>query len=291
MVITTDKLGKSFGSVRALSGLSLEIAGGEIFGFLGPNGAGKTTTIRLLLGFLRPSAGSATILGWDSWRDSARAHEETGYLPGDVRLYDFRTGAEFLMLMARLRGRWEIDYGRRLAERLGLDLSRRIKTYSRGTRQKLGLVQALMHAPRLLVLDEPTAGLDPLVQEEVYDILREQRAAGTTVFFSSHVLSEVEKVCDRVGIIRSGQLVEVKAVEDLRACAPRRMRVTLAEPPVDAIELPGAALISSDGATLTFDIRGNINPLVRRLAELQLADLTIEPARLEDVFFDFYEEP
>jgi ABC-2 type transport system ATP-binding protein len=291
MVITTKNLGKSFGSVRALSGLSLEIAEGEIFGFLGPNGAGKTTTIRLLLGFLRPSAGSATILGWDSWREPARAHEEIGYLPGDVRLYDFMTGAAFLTLMARLRGRWEIDSGRRLAERLGLDLSRRIKTYSRGTRQKLGLVQALMHTPRLLVLDEPTASLDPLVQEEVYDILREQRAAGTTVFFSSHVLSEVEKVCDRVGIIRSAQLAAVKTVEDLRACAPRRIRVMLAERPVRPIELPGAAQVSADGATLTFDIRGDINPLVRRLAELQLADLTIEPARLEDIFFDFYEEP
>jgi ABC-2 type transport system ATP-binding protein len=291
MVITTDNLGKSFGRVLAVSNLSLAIAEGEIFGFLGPNGAGKTTTMRLLLGFLRPSTGTATVLGWDAWRQAARAHEQVGYLPGDARLYDFMTGTEFLTLMARLRGRGEIGPGRRLAERLGLDLSRRIKTYSRGTRQKLGLVQALMHAPRLLILDEPTASLDPLIQEDVYEILREQRAAGATVFFSSHVLSEVEKVCDRVGIIRRGQLVALETVEGLRARATRRVRVTLAEPPAGPLELPGTAQVSEEGATLTFAVRGDINPVVRRLAELHLEDVTIEPARLEEVFFDYYDEP
>jgi ABC-2 type transport system ATP-binding protein len=291
MVITTDNLGKSFGRVRAVSNLSLAIAEGEIFGFLGPNGAGKTTTMRLLLGLLRPSTGTATVLGWDAWRHAARAHEQVGYLPGDARLYDFMTGTEFLTLMARLRGRGEIGPGRRLAERLGLDLSRRIKTYSRGTRQKLGLVQALMHAPRLIILDEPTASLDPLVQEDVYEILREQRAAGATVFFSSHVISEVEKICDRVGIIRRGQLVAVETVEGLRARATRRVRVTLAEPPAGTLQLPGAVQVSEEGATLTFAVRGDINPVVRRLAELHLADVTIEPARLEEVFFDYYDEP
>src|SRR5262245_58356107 len=153
MVITTNNLSKFFGRVPAVSDLSLQIAEGEIFGFLGPNGAGKTTTIRLLLGFLRPSAGTATVLGWDAWREGARAHEQVGYLPGDARLYGFMTGAEFLALLARLRGREDVEAGRRLAERLGLDLSRRIKTYSRGMRQKLGLLQAMVHAPRLLVLD------------------------------------------------------------------------------------------------------------------------------------------
>jgi ABC-2 type transport system ATP-binding protein len=291
MVITTDNLGKSFGQVLAVSNLSLEIAEGEIFGFLGPNGAGKTTTMRLLLGLLRPSAGTATVLGRDAWRQAAPAHEQVGYLPGDARLYDFMTGTEFLTLIARLRGRREIGPGRRLAERLGLDLSRRVKTYSRGTRQKLGLVQALMHAPRLLILDEPTASLDPLVQEDVYEILREQRAAGATVFFSSHVISEVEKVCDRVGIIRRGQLVAVETVEGFRARATRRVRVTLAEPAAGPITLPGAAPVSEEGATLTFAVRGDINPVVRRLAELPLADVTIEPARLEEVFFDYYDEP
>jgi ABC-2 type transport system ATP-binding protein len=291
MVITTDNLSKSFRRVLAVSSLSLEIAEGEIFGFLGPNGAGKTTTMRLLMGFLRPSAGTATVLGWDAWREMARAHEQVGYLPGDARLYDFMTGAEFLALMARLRGRRETGAGSALAERLGLDLSRRIKTYSRGTRQKLALLQALMHAPRLLILDEPTASLDPLVQEDVYQILREQRAAGTTVFFSSHVLSEVEKVCDRVGIIRRGELVVVETVEDLRARATRRLRVTLAEPPAGPLELPGAAPISAEGATLTFAVRGDINPVIQRLAGLHLADLTIEPARLEELFFDYYDEP
>jgi ABC-2 type transport system ATP-binding protein len=291
MVISTDNLGKSFGRVVAVADLSLEIAEGEIFGFLGPNGAGKTTTMRLLLGLLRPSAGTATVLGWDAWRQAARAHEQLGYLPGDARLYDFMTGTEFLALMARLRGRREIGPGRRLAERLGLDLSRRIKTYSRGTRQKLGLVQALMHAPRLLILDEPTASLDPLIQEDVYEILREQRAAGATVFFSSHVLSEVEKVCDRVGIIRRGQLVAVETVEGLRARATRRVRVTLAEPPAAPLTLPGTTLVGQEGATLTFAVRGDINPVVRRLAQLHLRDVTIEPARLEEVFFDYYDEP
>jgi ABC-2 type transport system ATP-binding protein len=291
MVITTDNLGKSFGRVLAVSNLSLNIAEGEIFGFLGPNGAGKTTTIRLLLGFLRPSTGTAAVLGWDAWREAARAHEQVGYLPGDPRLYDFMTGMEFLTLMARLRGRGEIGPGRRLAERLGLDLSCRIKTYSRGTRQKLGLVQVLMHAPRLLILDEPTASLDPLVQEDIYEILREQRATGATVFFSSHVLSEVEKVCDRVGIIRRGQLVAVETVEVLRARASRRVRVTLAQPPACPLELPGATLVSAEGTNLTFTVRGDINRVVRRLAELDLADVTVEPARLEEVFLDYYDEP
>lgn len=290
MVITTNNLGKSFGRVAAVSGLSLEVGEGEVFGFLGPNGAGKTTTIRLLLGFLRPSAGTATVLGRDAWREAARAHEQIGYLPGDARLYDFMTGAEFLTLMARLRGLREIGPGRRLAERLGLDLSRRIKTYSRGTRQKLGLVQALMHAPRLVVLDEPTASLDPLIQEEVYEILREQRAAGATVFFSSHVLSEVEKLCDRVGIIRRGQLAAVETVEGLRSRARRVVRVTLAEAPAAPLELPGATRTGEEGATLTFAVRGDINAVVRTLAALPLADVTIEPARLEDIFFDYYDE-
>jgi ABC-2 type transport system ATP-binding protein len=293
MVITTENLGKCFGRTLAVSGVSLGVVEGEVFGFLGPNGAGKTTTIRLLLGFLRPSTGTATVLGCDAWRETARVHEQVGYLPGDARLYDFMTGTEFLTLMARLRGQRDLSAGRELAERLELDLCRRIKTYSRGTRQKLGLVQALMPSPRLLVLDEPTASLDPLVQEEVYAILREQRAAGATVFFSSHVLSEVEKLCDRVGIIRRGQVVAVETVAALRARATRRVRVTLAEPAPGALlsppELPGAALVSRDGATLTFTVRGDINAVVRRLAELRLSDVTIEPARLEELFFGYYE--
>jgi ABC-2 type transport system ATP-binding protein len=291
MVITTKSLSKCFGAVPAVSGLSLQIAEGEIFGFLGPNGAGKTTTIRLLLGFLRPSGGTATVLGRDAWREAAQAHEQIGYLPGDVRLYDFMTGADFLALMARLRGLRGIAAGRQLAERLGLDLAPRIKTYSRGTRQKLGLVQALMHVPRLILLDEPTASLDPLVQEDVYEILREQRAAGASVFFSSHVLSEVEKVCDRVAIIRGGQLAALETVEGLRERAARRVRVTLAAPPPGRFELAGATPLSADGATFTFAVRGDVNPVIRQLAGLQLADVAIEPPRLEDLFLDYYHAP
>jgi ABC-2 type transport system ATP-binding protein len=288
MVIVTRNLFKSFRSTRAVSDLCLEIAEAEIFGFLGPNGAGKTTTIRLLLGFLRPTCGTATVLGQDSWRDSARVHEEVGYLPGDARPYDFLTGREFLTLLARLRGRPDIRRGEALAERLGLDLSRRIKTYSRGTRQKLGIVQALQHEPRLIVLDEPTASLDPLVQEDVFDLLREERAAGRTVFFSSHVLSEVEKICDRVGIIRAGKLAAMETVEGLRARAARYVRVNFEGTPPAGFVLPGATDVEVDASSLRFTYRGEAEALLRRLAELAPLDVTIEPARLEEVFFDYY---
>ena len=290
-IIETFNLTKSYGRVNALSDLSLQIHEGEIFGFLGPNGAGKTTTIRLLLGFLKPTQGRATILGLDTWRDAVRVHEQVGYVPGDVRLYEYMTGQQFLDMLNGLR---RVGNGLRavpiLAERLQLDLSRRIKTYSKGMKQKLGLIQALMHEPRLLILDEPTAALDPLMQEELYAILRERQRQGATVFFSSHILSEVEKICNRVGIVRAGRLVNVGSVDDVKHLQMRRVEVTFSEGaiPMDQLKRLGLSVHKSDDHTCTFTVRGDIDPVVKLLAQYRVESLTVEPLSLEDVFFEFY---
>src|SRR3989449_6401206 len=246
-VIVTDGLGKRYGrTVVALEGLTIEVRAGEIFGFLGPNGAGKSTTIRLLLGFLHPTAGQATVLGLDTERESVQIRSRVGYLPGGIALYDSLSGADLLDYLAAL-------YGRPAPSRADLldrfefserDLRRPVRDYSRGMRQKIGIVQALQHDPELAILDEPTEGLDPLMQRAFYAILDELRARGRTIFLSSHVLSEVERVCDRVAIIRRGQLVALEEVESLLARRKRNVEMRLAGP-VPALEgVPGVSAVA-----------------------------------------------
>ncbi len=292
LVAEISGLGKSYGRHLALADLDLEIRRGEILGFLGPNGAGKTTTIRILLGLLRPSAGTARVFGLDSWADSVAVRRRLGYLAGDARFYEAMTGRALLRMLARLRGAG--SRGDELAERLGLDLDRRIKSYSKGMRQKLGLIQALMHQPELAILDEPTSALDPLVQNEVYRLLGEIRDAGRSVFLSSHVLPEVQKVCDRVAIVRSGRLVTVTTVTELRGVDLRRLTVRVSEPAAARTALEAAGItgiaFSREGDELRATVR-DVDLVVKVLARFEVQSLSLEPLTLEDSFFELYREP
>ncbi len=289
-VIRTDGLTKRYGSVSALTDLTLAVRPGEIFGFLGPNGAGKSTMIRTLLGYLHPTGGGGTVLGLDIERDSVEIRRRTGYLPGGIALYGSLTGADALRYLADLQGQPAVRR-EELCERLKLgtrDLRRRVRDYSRGMRQKLGVIQALQHDPELAILDEPTEGLDPLVQHAFYSILDDLQAAGRTVFFSSHVLPEVERVCDRVAIIRAGELMTLQTVEEL--LSRRKRRITLrwrgAAPDLSFIE--GLEDLEIRGNRATATLLGEVGPFVRTVASPSLEDLTIEPASLEEAFLEFY---
>jgi len=289
--IQTFGLTKSYGPVLALDGLQLTVAQGDIFGFLGPNGAGKTTTIRLLLDFIRPSSGRAEVLGHDTQRESLAVRRRVGYLAGDVSLYESMTGEELLNLLDHLRGGGCLQYGRQLADRLDLNLGRRIGDYSSGMRQKLALVAALMPQPELLVLDEPTKGLDPLVQLELYTILREERERGCTVFLSSHNLPEVERVCNRVGIVRKGKLVAVEEVEAIKHKKVRLLELTFSRPVArEALVMDGVEIRSLDGNHAELAVLGHVPDILRRLAELPIEDFEFPEATLEDTFMKFYDE-
>ncbi len=292
--------------VRAVDGVDLEVARGEVFGFLGPNGAGKTTTIRLLLGLLRPEAGRARVLGLDAWHESVAVRRRVGFLPGDVRLWEARAGREIVVEMARLRaaggGRPACESragAARIAEHLGLDLERRVKTYSKGNRQKLGITLALMHDPDLLILDEPSSALDPLVQEAFYELLREFRGRGRAIFFSSHVLSEVEKVCDRVAMIRHGRILDVRAVDELDRLESRRVVLRFGDPEAGVRALVAAGFeprVSPDRACsgsneVSLGIRGEAGPMLAALRDCPPLDVRMDPLTLEEVFFDHYREP
>ena len=289
-IISTRALTKHYGRVAALEDLTLEVQPGEIFGFLGPNGAGKSTTIRTLLGFLHPTAGSASVLGLDIVEESVEIRRRTGYLPGGVALYDSMTGEQVLEYLARLQGR-EAHRRDELVDRLRMpaaDLRRKVRDYSRGMRQKIGVIQALQHDPELAILDEPTEGLDPLMQQAFYGILADLRAEGRTIFFSSHVLSEVERVCDRVGIIRHGRLMAVHGVRELLARRRRRVSIQWRGAAPDPGTLPGLDDVTVDGDRLFGTLHGDVSEFVRAIASPSLEDLTIEPASLEEAFLEYY---
>ena len=292
--IETFGLSKTYGKkVRALVGLDLRVEAGEVFGYLGPNGAGKSTTIRLLLGLLRPTEGRAALFGLDTSRDRVASRRRVGYLPGDLRLADRLTGKEQLESLARLRGSVDSGFRDELCERLGAVLDRPIRQLSKGNRQKIGLVQSFMDRPDLVVLDEPTAGLDPLLQAEVRALLRETAAAGGTVFLSSHSLDEVQHTADRVGIIRSGRLVDVDSVESLRERSLRHVTVTLAEPvdPGYLAQLDGVRVVRVEGSTLRLSAPETaMDALVKALASHTVLDLVSEPADLEEIFLELYRE-
>jgi ABC-2 type transport system ATP-binding protein len=290
--ILTEGLTKDYDGHRALDGLTLQVERGEVFGFLGPNGAGKTTTIRLLLDLIRPTAGRASILGRDC---QARTHEVrslVGYLPGDLRLYPGLRGGETVELFAALRTRpVERDYVAHLAARLELDLDRHVGTYSKGTRQKLGVLLALLDRPAVLLLDEPTSGLDPIMQRMVWQILREEAARGTTVFFSSHVMSEVEHTCERVAILRAGRLVAVEPVAALIGRSLRRLEITFVEPPPpDAFRIPEVRELRREHATVWLEVTGHLDQVIRTLARYHVVDLRTEQPSLEEILLTFYRE-
>ena len=266
---------------------------GEVFGFLGPNGAGKTTTIRVLLDLIRPTSGRALVLGRDSRRETLAIQKRSGYLPGELYLYPNLTGRETLRYLGNLRGGVDWSYVAALAERLDCDLERKVADLSSGNKRKIGLIQAFMHRPELLILDEPTSGLDPLVQREFYRLLDEARDGGQTVFLSSHVLPEVQRVCDRVAFIREGELVAVENVAELMGKAVRELEVVFARPVPSSVfaAIPGVTGIVSDGddaAMLRLTVTGSLDPVLKKLAEHPVLDLVSQVPDLEDVFMTFY---
>jgi ABC-2 type transport system ATP-binding protein len=289
--IHTDLLTRTYGARRGIEHVSLSVPEGSLYGFLGPNGAGKTTTIRVLLGFLRATSGSASVLGMDCWRDSARIKAEVGAIPGDLRLWPWLRGHSALSLFGRIRKREIRAEGRRLAEELELDLSVKVRQMSRGMRQKLGLILAMAHTPRLLILDEPTTALDPLMQDRLRAILKRMAAAGHTVFFSSHTLSEVEDLCERVAIVRAGRIVADDTLEALRRRAGHEVSVTWL-PDAEPNEPPGVLRLQERSArTWRGSVEGGAGPIVAWLGSraAQIEDVAITRPDLETLFKRYYE--
>ena len=289
-IIEIEKLTKSYGRHRGIIDIDLVVNEGEAFGFLGPNGAGKTTTIRTLLDHIRPTSGRARIFGIETTADPVAIHRRIGYLPGEFTLYDKLTGGQTLEYFANLRGGVDRAYQGDLIARLDVDPSRKFREYSKGNKQKIGLIVALQHRPDLLVLDEPTSGLDPLVQQTFYEVIREAKAEGRTVFLSSHILSEVEKTCDRVAIIRDGRLARVDRVEALRDLAHHRVELRFAgDVPVGAFAaLPGVSDVSTDDHVLRLRVSGAITPVVREAARYELLDFVSREPSLEETFLAEY---
>ena len=301
--LSIQGLTKSYGRVQALRGVDLEVGQGEIFGFLGPNGAGKTTTIRCLLDLIRPDSGTLRVLGMDPRADSIAVRRRVAYLPGELNLEANLSAEQALRYLADLRGD-DIDWNhvRELARRLSLDLKTQIKNMSKGNKQKVGVVQAFMAPADLLLLDEPTSGLDPLMQQEVYRLVREAQAAGATVFFSSHIISEVQAIAQRVAIIRAGRIIRTLDPHELIAMSTRRVRVRLREPlPEGALAaVPGVTLIEGTfkedtlkeghGMELTIQIEGEMDAFIKALATFPVVDLETERPSLEEIFLTLYEE-
>jgi len=290
--IRIERLVKAFGAVRALDCLDLEVGEGELFGFLGPNGAGKSTTIRILLDLIRPSGGRALVFGRDCQAESVAVRRTIGFLPSDPAFPPKMSAHDVFDYTARLRGA-EVDspYRDQLIERLRVDPSRPVSTLSRGNRQKVGLIQALIARPPLLILDEPTTGLDPLIQGEVEAILREVVADGRTVFFSSHILPEVESLCSRAAIVREGRVVRVFDFAEQRRIAPVHVQVTLAQPlPDGATEgiPPSIVLLGSAGRRITLEVRDGFDPLIKWLVNFQVEALEARPQTLEELFVGYY---
>jgi ABC-2 type transport system ATP-binding protein len=289
-VIVTERLTKYYGKHRGIVEVDLAVLQGETFGFLGPNGAGKTTTIRLLLDHIRPTSGRAFVLGIETTKDPVAIHRRIGYLPGEWTLYDRLTGEQTIRYFANLHGGVDRAYQRALVERLDLDTSRHFREYSHGNKQKVGLIVALQHRPDLLLLDEPTVGLDPLMQQVFYELVREARTEGRSVFISSHIIAEVERTCDRVAIIREGRLTKVDTVDALRSLAYHQVELRFAglAPGEVFRALPGVADVVADDHLLRMRVNGPIAPIVRAAAGYDLLDFTSREPNLEEVFLAEY---
>ncbi len=293
-VIVIDQLKKSYGKVQAVRGISMSVQRGEIFGFLGPNGAGKTTTIRCMLDVIRPSAGTIRVLGMDAQRDKLALHQHIGYLPGEVRLPMQMTGKQVINYFSRLQGREPVLLND-LVARFDVEIKRPMKGYSKGMRQKIGIVLAFMCDPEVLILDEPTSGLDPLLQKTFHEFLLEEQARGRTIFMSSHIMSDVEKVCQRVAVIRSGEIVTVEEVEKLREKAGQRVTVEFGDAVTmeELDRVPGVSMISknNNNSSYILNVSGSMDPLIKALSHHEVVRLLAEEAPLEEVFLKFYEEP
>lgn len=293
-VISTSSLTKMYGKNRGIIDVNLEVSEGEVFGFIGPNGAGKSTTIRTLLGLIRPTSGSAALFGQDIATSGPEAREEVGYLPSEVFYYDNMRAIDLLRYSATFYKKPKRGIEQRmheLAKILDLDLGQKIDSMSYGNKKKVGIVQGLQHSPKLLILDEPTSGLDPLMQQTFFDLLREENKHGVTILFSSHILSEVQKLCNRVAIIKEGRIVDVQSVAKLRQNNYTKCRLELAARiNKSALQLSGISNLKAHGATVSFLYKGNINTLTKRLASLKLRDLTLEEPSLEEIFMHYYQK-
>jgi ABC-2 type transport system ATP-binding protein len=287
-VIQTWGLSKRYGDVKALSALDIEVEQGEVVGYLGPNGAGKTTTIRLLLGLIRASAGRAEIFGVDCQRRPVEVHRRLAYVAGEANLWPSLTGAETLHLLGRIQGSVDTAYRDELVERFDLDPSRKVRAYSRGNRQKVILVAALMTRPELLVLDEPTAGLDPLMEQEFRHCIREARERGQTAFLSSHILSEVEALCDRVGILRDGRLIEMGTLAEMRHLSALSVEATFDGPVPDLAGVVGVSSVRVNDGVLRCNVYGPVQPLLKRLATARVRELLSREPSLEELFLAHY---
>jgi ABC-2 type transport system ATP-binding protein len=289
-VVSARSLTKRYGRRRGVVELTFEVEPGEVFGYLGPNGAGKTTTIRTMLDFISPTSGHIEVFGLDSRRDSVEIHRRVGYLPGELALYEHMTAAEYLAHFAALRGGVDEAFVSQLVHRLDLDPSMRIRSLSHGNRQKVGLVQAFMHRPELLVLDEPTQGLDPLVQQTFYELIVEVRAEGRSVFLSSHVMPEVERLCDRAAIIREGRLVAIEDIGDLKTRSVKTIDLHFAGPaPVEAFaNLPGVDAAEPTRDAIRLRVQGSVDPVIKAAARYEVLDIESHEPSLEDVFLAFY---
>jgi ABC-2 type transport system ATP-binding protein len=290
--IEIEGLIKTFGPTRALEGLDLQVATGEVHGFLGPNGAGKSTTIRVLLGLMRADAGTVRLLGGDPWRDAATLHHRLAYVPGDVSLWPNLTGGEAIDLLGRLRGGLDPQRRADLLDRFELDPRKKARTYSKGNRQKVALVAALSSDVELLVLDEPTSGLDPLMEAVFRSCIEEEKRRGRTVLLSSHILAEVEALCDRVSIIRRGRTVESGTLADLRHLTTTSIRAELATAPTDLDALPGVTGLDVSGNRVTCDVEADhLDQLLQTLTHFGVRSLVSQPPTLEELFLRHYEEP
>jgi polyether ionophore transport system ATP-binding protein len=288
--VETEGLSKRYGATLALDDLHLEIRPGEVYGYLGPNGAGKTTTIRLLLGLHRPTSGSARLFGIDAWRDPVAAHRRVAYVAGEPYLWPSLTGAETFALLARVRGATDVPYRDALVERFKLDVSKKVRALSKGNRQKVQLVAAFASRADLLILDEPTSGLDPLMEVAFRDTVHEARARGQTVFLSSHILSEVEALCDRVGILREGHLVEEGTLAELRHLSAQTVDITFDGPAPKLPELPGVRLASAGDNAVRASVTGGVGPLIAALAGHPVLALTSREPSLEEIFLHHYDD-
>lgn len=289
-VIEVHRLTKFYGKARGIIDVSFEVEEGEIFGFIGPNGAGKTTTIRLLLGLIFPTRGEARIFGKDVVRFGPEIRRYVGYLPSEVFYYE---GMRVIDLLRYSASFYPGDHTRRLyelAEYMELELDRKVEDLSYGNRKKVGIVQGLLHNPRLLFLDEPTLGLDPLMQRRFFDLIRrENQEKGVTIFFSSHILSEVQRLCNRVGIIREGRIVEIADIQTLQKNSYKRVKILSPEAQPELFNLPGVANLQSENGAIQFYFKGDVNEILQRLAGIRVEDVTIEDPTLEEIFMHYYE--
>ncbi|MCL6626874.1 ABC transporter ATP-binding protein [Alicyclobacillus kakegawensis] len=288
-MIRLRQVTKRFRSGRGIFDLSLDIQKGEVFGYLGPNGAGKSTTLRILMGFLRPDSGAATVGQHDCWQEATRVHEMVGYLPGELSFMEGMNGMRFLRLLGGMRKLQDVTRRDELIERFELDVRMPIPKMSKGTKQKLGIVAAFMHRPEVLILDEPTSGLDPLMQQRFLELVEEDKRRGATVLLSSHLFPEVERVCDRVGILKDGRIVAVEDVKDLRAHQRRVFTVQLAgREDVQKLQRTGCRIVQTRGDEIDIEVRGDYNRFVKALSQCDVTGMTTRDLGLEEIFMHYY---